>query len=77
MTALRKELSNAELESNKPINTLLVSLLAAVKYHKGIYYSSFTWFLCIHITKVKMAKDNKTDKIRCYREQLNTFQEKN
>lgn len=31
MTALNKELSNAEFKSNKPNNTILVSLPAAVE----------------------------------------------
>lgn len=81
MTALNKELSNAEFKSNKPNNTILVSLPAAVekkieKYHEVICYSSFKWFLCIHVTKVEMEKDNKSDKTRCCCEQLHTFKER-
>lgn len=34
MTALHEELSNAEFKSNKPNNTVLVSLIATVKKKK-------------------------------------------
>lgn len=34
------------------------------------------WFLCIHVTKVEMAKDNKTDELGCYSKQPNPFKER-